>query len=114
MKKLTPITDIIFETNDTHGLNLVNSSVTAIANYCLRAGYEESVNKDQIPDIVEITLTNAEQMNAYNPLQTKKITASKENTFCAICKADLKNVLLSQDRKALFCDKHMVVYPYAN
>lgn len=40
----------------------------------------------------------------------KSVTAN-DPTTCPVCKLPLKPVLLANERKAVFCQKHFVVYP---
>jgi hypothetical protein len=40
-----------------------------------------------------------------------KSVAANDPTTCPVCKLPLKPVLLVNDRKAVFCQKHFVVYP---
>lgn len=51
-------------------------------------------------------------LNNYKSRQTAstRVTAN-DPTTCPICKLPLKPVLLMNDRNAVFCQKHFVVFP---
>jgi hypothetical protein len=52
-------------------------------------------------------------INGYKSRQSaaaKSVTAN-DPTVCPVCKVPLKPIKLANDRKAVFCSKHFVVFP---
>lgn len=52
-------------------------------------------------------------VNGYKSRQsaTAKNVAANDPTTCPVCKLPLKPVTLADDRKAVYCAKHFVVFP---
>jgi len=50
-------------------------------------------------------------VSGYKNRQGSMSVAANDPTICPVCKAPLKPIKLANDRKAVFCQKHFVVFP---
>jgi hypoxanthine-guanine phosphoribosyltransferase len=68
---------------------------------------------EAVEDILASGTTLDKLINGYKSRQSaaaKSVTAN-DPKVCPVCKVPLKPIKLANDRKAVFCSKHFVVFP---
>ena len=87
--------------------NMERSEVRSIATDILYSG-------EQPKDILASSSTIDKLISGYKSRQAAagaQSVAANDPTICPVCKLPLKPVRLANDRKAVFCAKHFVVFP---
>ena len=102
-----PLDNIIKKITETHP-NMERSEVRSIATDILYSG--------ENPDVVLASPSTIDKLiSGYKSRQAMAANsvAANDPTICPICKIPLKPVKLTDDRKAVYCAKHFVVFPVA-
>lgn len=85
---------------------LTRQEVRAIATDIYYSG-EPVVEVVGSKNTIDKLLTNYKARQA----AASKSVAANDPTTCPVCKLPLKPIVLANDRKAVFCQKHFVVFP---
>jgi len=86
--------------------DLDRSEVRAVATDILYSG-------EAAEDVLAASSTLDKLISGYKSRQAAaaQSVAANDPTICPVCKLPLKPVRLANDRKAVFCSKHFVVFP---
>lgn len=80
-------------------------AVASVVNDIMYSGVPEVIVADD-----KLIKKLGEKFSKKAELRSKQVQADNA-TLCPICKCPLKPVLLADNKKAVYCSKHFVVFP---